>query len=42
LLAERGQRDHARHPLTLVYDHFTVGFETMNLRIARQTVEDLA
>jgi predicted ATPase/DNA-binding winged helix-turn-helix (wHTH) protein len=42
LLAESGQRDQARHALTLVYDRFTEGFETMDLRIARQTLEDLA
>jgi predicted ATPase len=41
LLAEIGQRDRARHVLTLVYDRFTEGFETMDLRIARQTLEDL-
>ena len=42
LLAESGQRDQARHVLTLVYERFTEGFETMDLRIARQTLEDLA
>jgi predicted ATPase/DNA-binding winged helix-turn-helix (wHTH) protein len=42
MLAESGQRDQARHVLTLVYDRFTEGFETMDLRIARQTLEDLA
>jgi tetratricopeptide (TPR) repeat protein len=42
LLAESGQRDQARHVLTLVYDRFAEGFETMDLRIARQTLGDLA
>jgi hypothetical protein len=42
LLAESGQREQARYVLTLVYDRFTEGFETMDLRIARQTLEDLA
>jgi predicted ATPase len=42
LLAESGQRNQARHVLTLVYDRFTEGFETLDLRIARQTLEDLA
>ena len=42
LLSESGQRDQARHVLTIVYDRFTEGYETMDLRIARQTLEDLA
>jgi predicted ATPase len=42
LLSEDGQRDQARHTLALVYDRFTEGFETADLRIARQLMEDLA
>ena len=41
LLCEDGQRDQARHTLALVYDRFTEGFETADLRIARQLMEDL-
>src|SRR6266403_354714 len=41
LLCEDGQRDHARHTLALAYDRFTEGFETADLRIARQLMEDL-
>jgi predicted ATPase len=41
LLAEGGQRDQARHDLALVYGRFTEGFETADLRIARQLMEDL-
>ena len=41
LLAEEGQRDRARHALTLVYDHFTEGFETADLKLARALLEDL-
>jgi predicted ATPase len=42
LLAKGGQRDQARHDLALVYGRFTEGFETADLRIARQLMEDLA
>jgi predicted ATPase len=42
LLTEGGQRDQARHELALVYGRFTEGFETADLRIARQLMEDLA
>jgi predicted ATPase len=42
LLAESGQRGQARHVLTAVYDRFTEGFETMDLQIARQLIEELA
>jgi predicted ATPase/DNA-binding winged helix-turn-helix (wHTH) protein len=42
LLAEDGQRDQARHDLALVYDCFTEGFETADLRMARQLMADLA
>jgi len=42
LLSEDGQRDEAHHTLALVYDRFTEGFETAELRIARQLMEDLA
>jgi predicted ATPase/DNA-binding winged helix-turn-helix (wHTH) protein len=42
LLAEGGQRDQARHDLALVYGRFTEGFETADLRTARQLMKDLA
>jgi hypothetical protein len=42
LLAEGGQRDQARHDLAIVYDRFTEGFETADLRIARQLIKDLS
>ena len=42
MLSEGGQRDQARHTLAVVYDRFTEGFETADLRIARQFMEDLA
>ena len=38
LLCEGGQRDQARHALALVYDRFTEGFETADLRIARASL----
>jgi tetratricopeptide (TPR) repeat protein len=41
LLSEGGQRDQARHTLALVYDRFTDGFETADLRMARALLEDL-
>jgi predicted ATPase len=41
LLGESGQRDHARHTLALVYDRFTEGFETADLRLAHALLEDL-
>jgi predicted ATPase/DNA-binding winged helix-turn-helix (wHTH) protein len=41
LLSEDGQRDHARHTLALVYDRFTEGFETRDLKLARALLEDL-
>ncbi|HEY2486785.1 MAG TPA: hypothetical protein VGI36_16690 [Candidatus Binataceae bacterium] len=41
LLAEDGQRDQAQHTLALVYDRFTEGFETMDLKLARALLEDL-
>jgi ATP/maltotriose-dependent transcriptional regulator MalT len=41
LLSEGGQRDHARHTLALVYDRFTEGFETADLKLARTLLEDL-
>jgi predicted ATPase len=40
LLCESGQRDQARHTLALVYDRFTEGFETADLRLARALLED--
>jgi predicted ATPase/DNA-binding winged helix-turn-helix (wHTH) protein len=41
LLSEDGQRDQARHTLALVYDRFTEGFETADLKLARALLEDL-
>jgi predicted ATPase len=41
LLSEDGQRDQARHALALVYDRFTEGFETADLKLARALLEDL-
>jgi predicted ATPase len=41
LLSEDGQRDQARHALALVYDRFTEGFETTDLRLARALLEEL-
>ena len=41
LLCESGQRDHARHTLALVYDRFTEGFETAELKLARALLEEL-
>jgi predicted ATPase/DNA-binding winged helix-turn-helix (wHTH) protein len=42
LLSENGQRDQARDTLAPVYDRFIEGFETADLRIARQLIHDLA
>jgi predicted ATPase len=41
LLCEDGQRDQARHTLALVYDRFTEGFETADLRLARALLDEL-
>jgi tetratricopeptide (TPR) repeat protein len=41
MLSENGQRDQARHTLALVYDRFTEGFETADLKLARALLEDL-
>jgi predicted ATPase/DNA-binding winged helix-turn-helix (wHTH) protein len=41
MLCEDGQRDQARHTLALVYDRFTEGFETADLKLARALLEDL-
>ena len=41
LLCEDGQRDRARHALALVYDRFTEGFDTADLKLARALLEDL-
>jgi tetratricopeptide (TPR) repeat protein len=41
LLSEGGQSDQARHTLALVYDRFTEGFETADLKLARALLEDL-
>jgi predicted ATPase len=40
MLSEDGQRDQARHMLALVYDRFTEGFETADLKLARALLED--
>jgi predicted ATPase len=42
LLIEGGQRDQARHDLVLLYGRFTEGFETADLRSARQLIEEVA
>jgi len=42
LLAKTGQRDDARQVLTPVYDRFTEGFDTADLRAARRLICDLA
>jgi tetratricopeptide (TPR) repeat protein len=42
LLTEGGRRDQARHDLTLVYGRFTEGFETADLTMAHQLMQDLA
>jgi predicted ATPase/DNA-binding winged helix-turn-helix (wHTH) protein len=41
LLSEGGQRDQARHQLGLVYDRFTEGFQTADLRLARARLQEL-
>jgi predicted ATPase len=41
MLSEDGQRDQARHTLALVYDRFTEGYETADLKLARTLLEDL-
>jgi predicted ATPase/DNA-binding winged helix-turn-helix (wHTH) protein len=41
MLSEGGQPDQARHTLALVYDRFTEGFETADLKSARALLEDL-
>jgi predicted ATPase/DNA-binding winged helix-turn-helix (wHTH) protein len=42
LLAEGGEREQACRDLALVFRRFTEGFETVDLRIARQLIDDLA
>ena len=41
LLSEGGRREQARDALALVYDRFTEGFETADLKLARTLLEDL-
>jgi predicted ATPase/DNA-binding winged helix-turn-helix (wHTH) protein len=41
MLAEDGQRDRLGHMLALVYDRFTEGFETADLKLARALLEEL-
>jgi predicted ATPase/DNA-binding winged helix-turn-helix (wHTH) protein len=40
MLCEGGQCDQARHALALVYDRFTEGFETADLKLARALLAD--
>ena len=42
LLRDQGQRDEARALLTPVYDWFTEGFDTLDLRDAKALLEELA
>jgi predicted ATPase len=42
LLGQGGQRDQGRRDLAGVYGRFTEGFETTDLRTARELLEDLA
>ena len=42
LLGEGGQRDQGHHDLAHVYGRFTEGFETADLRTARELMENLA
>ena len=41
MLSEEGQRDRARLALALVYERFTEGFDTADLKQARALLEDL-
>jgi predicted ATPase len=41
MLSEDGQREQARDTLALVYDRFTEGFDTADLKLARALLEDL-
>jgi predicted ATPase/DNA-binding winged helix-turn-helix (wHTH) protein len=41
MLSEGRKRDHARDTLALVYDRFTEGFDTADLKLARALLEDL-
>jgi predicted ATPase len=41
MLCEDGQREQARNTLAIVYDRFTEGFETADLKLARALLEDL-
>ena len=42
LLSDEGHRDRAREILAPVYERFTEGFETPDLRIAHAVLKDLA
>ncbi|MFN8640715.1 MAG: zinc ribbon domain-containing protein [Candidatus Binatia bacterium] len=42
LLAEQGQRDAARTQLAAIYDRFTEGLDTVDLREAKQLLDELA
>jgi predicted ATPase len=41
LLSEDGQCEQARHALALLYERFTEGFKTADLKLARALLEDL-
>jgi predicted ATPase len=41
VLSDVGHRDQARHGLALVYDRFTEGFQTADLKMARGLLENL-
>lgn len=41
MVSEDGQRDQARDTLALVYDRFTEGFDTADLKLARAIIGDL-
>jgi predicted ATPase len=41
MLADDGRRDEATQTLALVYERFTEGFETADLKLARALLQDL-
>jgi hypothetical protein len=41
MLCQDGQRDQAQDTLALVFDRFTEGFDTADLKLARALLEDL-
>ena len=42
LLSESGEREQAQHVLCTVYEQFTEGFESADLRAARELIARLA